>query len=155
MITAETLQRLGLSAAVDRQLPTVGSNRGYRHSAVSNTFLLMLSSRQPWIERNLTNRHLNQGTLILYDVTSTYLEGKQCALTAFGHNRDAKRGKMQIVYGVLCPAEGYPVAVEVFSGNTDDPRTLASVMHHIREILQPVGLDWISALRNADLRKLL
>ena len=102
----------------------------------------MLSSRQPWIERNLTNRHLNQGTLILYDVTSTYLEGKQCALAAFGHNRDAKRGKMQIVYGVLCPAEDYPVAVEVISGNNADLRTLDLAVRRIRENLQSAGLDF-------------
>ena len=62
---------------------------------------------------------------------------------------------MQIVYGVLCSAKGYPVVVEVFSGNTADPRTLALVVHHIREVLQPSGQDWTSALRNADLRKLL
>ena len=130
-----------------------------------------------WIERSLANRHLRGGTLILYDVTSSYVEGKCCALAAFGYNRDRKRGKMQIVYGLLCAADGCPVAVEVFPGNSADPSTVATQISkirkrfnihnvalvgdrgmitsaRIREDLLPATLDWISALRNADIRKL-
>ena len=137
-----------------------------------------LSNRQPWIEQSLSRRHLHNTTLILYDVTSTYLEGQQCPLAAFGHNRDGKKGKKQMVFGLLCAADGCPVAVEVFPGNTADPTTLAAQVRKIRDRfgvrrvalvgdrgmitsarirtdLLPVGLDWISALRTVDLRKLL
>ena len=88
-----------------------------------------LSSRQPWIEGSLARRHLSGGTLILYDVSSSYMEGRQCPLAAFGHSRDGKRGKRQITYGLLCAEDGCPVAIEVFSGNTADPQTLAAKFH--------------------------
>ena len=138
-----------------------------------------LLARQPWIERSLANRHLKGGnTLILYDVSSSYLEGRKCPLAAFGHNRDGKRGKMQVTYGLLCAADGCPVAVEVFAGNAGDPSTVASQVDkvrsrfgigrvalvgdrgmlttaRIREDLEPSGLDWISALKTGDIRKLL
>ena len=138
-----------------------------------------LLARQPWIERSLANRHLEGGnTLILYDVSSSYLEGRKCPLAAFGHNRDGKRGKMQVTYGLLCAADGCPVAVEVFAGNAGDPSTVASQVDkvrsrfgigrvalvgdrgmlttaRIREDLEPSGLDWISALKTGDIRKLL
>ncbi len=138
-----------------------------------------LLARQPWIERSLANRHLEGGnTLILYDVSSSYLEGRKCPLAAFGHNRDGKRGKMQVTYGLLCAADGCPVAVEVFAGNAGDPSTVASQVDkvrsrfgigrvalvgdrgmlttaRIREDLEPAGLDWISALKTGDIRKLL
>ncbi len=138
-----------------------------------------LLERQPWIERSLANRHLKGGnTLILYDVSSSYLEGRCCPLAAFGHNRDGKKGKMQVTYGLLCAADGCPVAVEVFAGNAGDPSTVAGQVDkvrkrfgiarvalvgdrgmlttaRIRRDLEPAGLDWISALRTADIRKLL
>ena len=136
-----------------------------------------LLKRQRHIERSLANRHLKDGALILYDVSSSYLEGKQCPLAAFGHNRDGKKGKKQIVYGLLCAADGCPVAVEVFAGNTSDPATLASQVKKVRTRfgisrvalvgdrgmittarihadLKPVGLDWISALKSVSLRRL-
>jgi len=137
-----------------------------------------LRQRQPWIEKSLAHRHLQGATLILYDVTSTYLEGQHCPLAAFGHNRDGKKGKRQMVFGLLCAADGCPLAVEVFPGNTGDPTTLASQIRKIRDRFQvgrialvgdrgmitaarirqdllPAGLDWISALRTVDIRKLL
>ncbi len=147
-----------------------------------NEVLAMLDwllERQPWIERSLASRHLKGGnTLILYDVSSSYLEGRCCPLAAFGHNRDGKRGKMQVTYGLLCAADGCPVAVEVFAGNASDPSTVASQVGkvrrrfgigrvalvgdrgmlttaRIREDLEPAGLDWISALKTGDIRKLL
>ena len=136
-----------------------------------------LLKRQPWIEKSLANRHLTGGTLILYDVSSSYLEGKQCPLAAFGHNRDGKRGKRQITYGLLCAQDGCPVAIEIFAGNTADPSTVVSQVTkiqgrfgiekvalagdrgmittaRIREDLEPAGLDWISALTSSDIRKL-
>ena len=136
-----------------------------------------LLKRQPWIERTLARRHLGDGTLVLYDVSSSYLEGQRCPLAAFGHNRDGKKGKRQIVFGLLCSAEGCPVAVELFAGNTADPATVASQVEkvrtrfgiarialvgdrgmittaRIRADLEPAGLAWISALKTTDLRKL-
>ena len=137
-----------------------------------------LRQRQGWIEKTLARRHLRGATLILYDVTSTYLEGQHCPLAAFGHNRDSKKGKRQMVFGLLCAPDGCPLAVEVFAGNTGDPTTLASQIRkiqdrfrvgrialvgdrgmitaaRIRQDLSPAGLDWISALRTVDIRKLL
>ena len=83
-----------------------------------------LVSRQARIENALAARHLEEGCLVLYDLTSSYLEGKCCELARLGFNRDGKRGKLQIEYGLLCNREGCPVAVEVFEGNTADPMTL-------------------------------
>ena len=146
-----------------------------------NEMLAMLDwllARQRWIQTSLSNRHLRDATLILYDVSSSYLEGRLCPLAAFGYNRDAKQGKQQIVFGLLCSAAGCPLAVEVFPGNTADPATLGRQVDRIRkrfgiarialvgdrgmlttarirEDLQPAGLDWISALTSKHLRKLL
>jgi hypothetical protein len=126
--------------------------------------------RQPDVEKKLARKHLKGGCLVLYDVSSSYVEGRCCDLARFGYNRDGKKGKMQIVYGLLCAADGCPVAVEVFDGNTSDPKTLAAQIEklkqrfsldrvvlvgdrgmitdaRIREELQPAGLDWITALR--------
>jgi len=137
-----------------------------------------LLPHQARIERALARRHLGNGALVLYDVTSTYFEGRGCPLARLGHNRDGKKGKLQIVIGLLCDIEGRPIAVEVFEGNTGDPTTLATQITkvrerfslervilvgdrgmiteaRIREELRPVeGLDWISALRAPALRTL-
>ncbi len=138
-----------------------------------------LLKRQPWIGRSLANRHLRGGnTLILHDVSGLYLEGTHCPPAAFGHSRDARRGKRRTVFGLLCAADGCPVAVEVFPGNTADPSTVArqvdrirgrfgigrvalvgdrgmTATARIRGDLQPAGLDWIPALKTGDIRRLL
>jgi hypothetical protein len=135
-------------------------------------------ARQAKIEKALAKRHLHEGTLVLYDVSSSYFEGRTCPLAAIGHPRDRKKGKLQIVFGLLCNAEGCPVAVEVYEGNTGDPTTLKDQIEkvrtrfglsrvvfvgdrglltsaRIREELAPVeGLDWVSALRSEQIRKL-
>src|SRR5436190_14308334 len=80
-----------------------------------------LAVRQPAIEAALAKRHFTGGTLVLYDVSSSYLEGRCCPLAQFGYSRDGKRGKLQIVYGLLCAPDGCPVAIEVFAGSTADP----------------------------------
>src|SRR5919109_1400565 len=137
-----------------------------------------LLRRQPRIEAALAARHLAEGTLVLCDLTSTYFEGHTCPLAQFGHSRDGKKGKVQIVVGLVCNAVGCPVAIEVFSGNTGDPTTLAPQLQklrqqfqlqrivlvgdrglltdaRIREELQPVaGLDWITALRGPSIQQL-
>jgi hypothetical protein len=129
-----------------------------------------LGAAQPAIEKALARRHLKDGTLVLYDVTSSYLEGRCCELARRGYSRDGRPDRPQIVFGLLCAADGCPVAVEVFAGDTGDPKTLATQIDklkkrfglkrvvlvgdrgmitsaRIEEELKPAGLDWITALR--------
>ena len=136
-----------------------------------------LAVRQPAIEAALAKRHLAGGTLVLYDVSSSSLEGRCCPLAQFGYSRDGKRGKRQIVYGLLCARDGCPVAIEVFAGSTADPTTLTSqvtklkerfsldhvvlvgdrgmiTQARIREDIKPAGLDWITALRAPAIKAL-
>jgi hypothetical protein len=137
-----------------------------------------LLPRQARIEQALAKRHLADGCLVLYDVTSTYFEGRRCPLGRFGHSRDERSGNLQIVIGLLTNAAGCPVAVEVFPGNTADPKTVDSQITklrerfglarlvlvgdrgmltsaRIREDLRPVpGIEWITALRAPAIKKL-
>lgn len=137
-----------------------------------------LYMQQSAIEQRLARRHLKDGSLVLYDVTSTYFEGRSCPLARLGHSRDGKRGKLQIVFGLLCNREGCPIAVEVFTGNTADPMTLGPQVEKVRqrfglsrvvfvgdrgmitsarlrEDFQVVsGMGWISALRTTEIRRL-
>jgi transposase len=83
-------------------------------------------------EDELAKRHLEEGGLVLYDVTSTYFEGHTCPLAQWGHARDGKKGKLQIVFGLLCNRAGCPVAVEIFEGNTGDPMTLAPQIQKLK-----------------------
>ena len=85
-----------------------------------------LGERQEAVEKALARKHLRAGMLVLYDVSSSYVEGRCCELAQLGYNRDGKKGKLQIVYGLLCARDGCPVAIEVFEGDTDDPRILAT-----------------------------
>ncbi len=179
-------RQLALAAVVSRVLSpetatsSLGALLGLGPVA-GNEVLDMLDwllKRQPWIERSLANRCLKDGTLVLYDVSSICLEGTCCPIAAFGHSRDGKKGRRQIVFGMLCAADGCPVAVEVFPGNAADPSTVASQVNRIRkrfgidrvalvgdrgmlttarirEDLEPAGLDWVSALKTRDIRKLL
>jgi hypothetical protein len=99
-----------------------------------------LLERQPAIETILAKRHLKNGTLVLYDVSSSYMEGSHCPLAKRGYSRDGKKGTLQIVYGLLCAPDGCPVAIEVFDGNTGDPTTLAP---QIEKLKQRFGLDHV------------
>jgi hypothetical protein len=96
-----------------------------------------LLERQPAIEAALAKQHLTGGTLVPYDVSSSYLEGRHGELASFGHSRDDKPRKFQIVYGLLCAANGCPVAIEVFHGNTVDPKTLSGAGHQDQRALCP------------------
>jgi hypothetical protein len=130
----------------------------------------VLGAAQPAIERALARWHLKNGTLVLYDVTSSYLEGRCCELGQRGYSRDGRPDRPQIVFGLLCAADGCPVAVEVFAGDTGDPKTLATQIDKLKkrfglkrvvlvgdrgmitgaridEELKPAGLNWITALR--------
>jgi hypothetical protein len=137
-----------------------------------------LVARQDAIEGMLARRHLHQGTLVLYDLTSTYFEGHHCPLAKYGHSRDERGGNPQIVFGILSSAAGCPVAVKVFEGNTGDPKTVAAQITKLRERfhLQRIilvgdrgmltekrieedlrpheGLEWVTALRAPQIQKL-
>jgi len=136
-----------------------------------------LVQQQERIEKALARRHLKNGTLVLYDVSSTYFEGRTCELAQFGHNRDGKHGKLQIVFGLLCSQDGCPVEIEVFEGNVGEPSTLQTQIAklkerfnldrvvlvgdrgmiteaRIRESVKPADLDFITALRAPAIRKL-
>lgn len=134
--------------------------------------------RQERIERGLARRHLSEGGVVLYDVSSSYFEGRHCPLAHLGHSRDGRRDRAQIVFGLLTDAEGCPVAVEVFEGNTADPKTLAVQIEKLSErfglkrvvlvgdrgmltsarieveLKTHPGLGWITSLRGPAIRKL-
>jgi transposase len=137
-----------------------------------------LLERQAAIETALAGRHLQNGTLVLYDVSSSYMEGRCCPLAKRGYSRDGKKGTLQIVYGLLCAPDGCPVAIEVFEGNTGDPSTLAPQIDKLKqrfglthvvlvgdrgmitearitEDVKTAGLDWITALRGPAIKELL
>ncbi len=136
-----------------------------------------LLERQNRIEKKLARRHLEEGGLVLYDITSSYYEGYTCPLAQFGHNRDGKKGKPIVVYGLMADPEGRPVAVEVYPGNTGDPTTVPDQVKKLRNrfglkrivlvgdrgmltdtqighLKKHPGVGWISALRNPAIRKL-
>src|SRR5690242_3739123 len=136
-----------------------------------------LAARQDRIQDALAARHLAGGTLVLYDVSSAAFEGRTCPLGAIGHPKDGVRGRLQIVYGLLTSKDGIPVAIEVFTGNTGDPATVAAQVAKVkdrfgitkvvlvgdrgmltaarlREDVRPAGLDWITALRAPQVKAL-
>lgn len=166
--------KLGFTRAVDGETAStsLGAVLGLGRVNESEVYgaLDWLLTQQPRVEAGLARRHLKDGTLVLYDVSSSYVEGRKCPLARFGYSRDHRRDRMQIVYGLLCTRDGLPVAVEVFAGNTADPATLGSQVTKLRERfglarvvvvgdrgmittarirdeLRPAGLDWISCLR--------
>jgi len=136
-----------------------------------------LHDAQAGIERRLARQHLLGSTLVLYDLTSTWLTGRCCELAARGHSRDGKRDDPQIVFGLVCTAEGCPISVEVFKGNTADPATVAAQVAKLKErfgiervawagdrgmltsarieqVLKPQGMDWVSSLRAPQIAQL-
>jgi transposase len=138
-----------------------------------------LVERQGEIEQRLARQYLEDGSLVLFDLSSTYLEGEHCPLAKRGYSRDRKRGTVQIVFGLLCNAQGCPVGVEVFRGNTSDPTTLQSHLTKLQErfklkggvlvgdrgmladkqiqqvLKQSPGWGWIGALKSEQIRVLL
>ena len=136
-----------------------------------------LLERQDRIERKLAKRHLAEGDPVLYDVSSSYYEGQTCPLMQFGHNRDGKRDRPIVVYGVLADSMGRPLAVQAYAGNTGDPTTVGDQVEKIRgrfglqrvvlvgdrglltetqinHLKRYPGLGWISALRHHQIRRL-
>ncbi len=136
-----------------------------------------LVERQPHIEKQLARQHLKDGVLVLYDLSSSYVEGRHCSLAKHGYSRDRKRGYLQIEYGVVTDAEGRPIAVEVFEGNTSDPATVAAQVTKLKkrfglvnvvlvgdrgmltsaridDLKERGGIEWISSLRSPQIRGL-
>ena len=158
---------------------TLGDSLGVADADVDELYAALdwLLARQPTIEQKLARRHLAEGGLVLYDVSSTYYEGRTCPLARFGHDRDGKTGMPIIVYGVMTDAVGRPVATEVYAGNVGDPTTVPDQVEMLRarfglaevvlvgdrglltqtqlEHLKTYpGLGWISALRSPAIRAL-
>jgi len=159
---------------------SLGDVLGVESADVGELYRAMdwLIARQTDVENALAASHLSNGSLVLYDVTSVYVEGEKSPLAQRGYNRDGKKGKKQIVLGLLCSVHGCPIAVEVFEGNTADPKTLASQINKIRtrfglsrvvivgdrgmitearirdDLRCEPGIDWITALRAPAIRKL-
>lgn len=137
-----------------------------------------LLARQEQIEKKLAARHLSDGAVVLYDVSSSYYEGRKCPLAQFGHDRDGQKGLPIIVYGVMTDSEGRPVAVSVYAGNTGDPKTVADqteklqkrfrlsrivlvgdrgmlTQAQIDKLKDKPGIGWVTALRSVSIRKLI
>lgn len=173
LATSRGLEPRGPLAALDEELGLQGIDAEDLYDALDWLYL-----EQAAIEQRLADRHLQDGCLILYDVTSTYFEGRCCSLATYGHSRDGRQDKPQVVFGLLCNREGCPIAVEVFEGKTGDPSTLRSQIEKVQqrfglervvfvgdrgmltsarireELAGHDGLAWISALRTTDIRKL-
>jgi len=162
------------------QTRTIADDLGVREASEDDLYAAMdwLLDRQPKIEAALAARHLTRGGLVLYDLTSSYLEGTTCPLAKRGHNRDGKRDKLQVNYGLVTDGRGCPVAVSVFDGNVSDSKTLMPQVQRVREDfgvrdvvlvgdrgmigqktiedLAPLdGLGWITALKTPQIRTLL
>ena len=158
---------------------TLGQELDVEDASADELYAAMdwLLARQAGIECRLARKHLEDGSVVLCDITSSYFEGRSCPLAKRGYSRDGKRGSLQIVFALLCAADGCPVAVEVFEGNTADPGTLGSQLQklcgrfglsrvvvvgerglltsaRIREAVKPAGLDWVTALRAPEVQKL-
>jgi hypothetical protein len=177
----DPLSKLATARGLDDEAATCSLGQVLELGAVDEqelyTTLDWLVGQQERIEQALARRHLQSGTLVLYDVTSAYFEGRTCSLAKLGYGRDGKRGKLQIVIGLLCTAEGCPVAVEVFEGNVGDPSTVPNQVAklkqrfklervvligdrgmiteaRIEETIKPAGLNFITALRAPAIRSL-
>jgi transposase len=173
--------KLGFVRAVDEETATTSLGEvlglGKVKDREAYEALDWLLERQVRIENGLARRHLDDGMLVLYDVSSSYFEGRHCPLAQYGHSRDHRSDRLQIVYGLLCTREGLPIAVEVFEGNTADPMTLRSQIDklksrfgikrmvlvgdrgmitaaRIRDDLKSSGLDWITCLRAPQIQAL-
>jgi transposase len=159
---------------------TLAEDCGVQDAGENDLYAAMdwLLERQSRIERKLAARHLDEQSLALYDLTSSYFEGVTCPLAKLGHNRDGKEGKLQVNYGLLTDSRGCPVSVSVYPGNTGDATTVLAQVHKIRDdfgihsvvlvgdrgmisqkqidqIRQLGDIDWITALKTGEIRKLL
>jgi len=179
-LVCQRLLRPGSKLAATRQFPlsTLGEELQVEGAGEAELLAAMdwLLERKERIERSLARRHLEPGGLVLYDLSSSYLEGSKCPLAALGYSRDGRRGKLQITYGLTCSPEGRPVASEVFGGATHDDETLPEAVARLRrrfgiervvfvgdrgmvtqagiETLTQHGFGWITALRAKQVQRL-
>ena len=179
-IVCQRLLRPGSKLSATRQfsLTTLGEELGVEGATEAELLSAMgwLLARQARIEQALAHRYLSEGGFVLYDLSSSYLEGRCCPLAALGYPRDGKRGKLQISYGLTSSSEGRPVAVEVFDGAIHDDKTLPQALARIKrrfgiarvvvcgdrgmvteaniETLREHGFDWVTALKAPQVRKL-
>jgi hypothetical protein len=169
-----------LSTASWWQDVTLGPDLGVAGASTDDIYAAMdwLAARQDRIERELARRHLREGGIAMFDLSSSWVEGSHCELAAFGYSRDGKRGKAQIEYGLLTDNEGRPVAVRVFAGNTGDPKTFPEAVDavrgrfglkrmimvgdqgmitsaRIRDLRKLEGMAWITCLRGPAIKKLM
>jgi hypothetical protein len=172
LATARGLRTQTATSSLGQVLGVTGCDEDDLYAAMD-----WVLARKDGIENALAARHLVNGTLVLYDVSSAAFEGRTCPLGAIGHPRDGVKGRLQIVYGLLCTTAGIPIAIEVFEGNTADPKTLAAQISklkdrfglsrvclvgdrgmltnaRIRDEVRPAQLDWISALRAPQIKAL-
>jgi hypothetical protein len=159
---------------------TLGADLGVAGAGTDDIYAAMdwLVTRQDDIEKELARRHLHEGGIAMFDLSSSWVEGRHCELAAYGYSRDGKRGKAQIEYGLLTDPEGRPVAVRVFAGNTGDPKTFPAAVGAVRgtfglqqmimvgdrgmitsarikDLRQIEGMAWITCLRGPAIRKLM
>ena len=159
---------------------TLGPDLGVAGASTDDVYAAMdwLVSRQDGIEKQLARRHLQDGGIAMFDLSSSWVEGTRCELAAYGYSRDGKRGKPQIEYGLLTDPEGRPVAVRVFAGNTGDPKTFPEAVDAVRgrfgleqmimvgdrgmitsarikELRELEGMAWITCLRGPAIKKLM
>lgn len=179
-MVCQRLLRPGSKLSATRQfaLSTLGEELAVADADEAELLAAMdwLLARQGRIEQALARRHLSEGGLVLYDLSSSYLEGRKCPLAALGYPRDGKRGKLQISYGLTCSPEGRPIAVEVFDGKIHDDKTLPLALDRVKQrfgiervvvcgdrgmvteanidTLRSHGFDWISALRAPQVQAL-
>ena len=141
---------------------TIGADLGVAGASTDEVYAAMdwLEGRQRGIEKQLAGRHLSNGGIAMFDLSSSWVEGSQCELAAFGHSRDGKRGRKQIEYGLLTDPQGRPVAVEVFAGNTADPISFKTAITRVRDdfgissLIMVGDRGMITGTRIADLREL-
>jgi Transposase DDE domain len=141
---------------------TLGPDLGVAGASTDEAYAAMdwLVSRQDDIEKQLARRHLREGGIAMFDLSSSWVEGRHCELAARGYSRDGKRGKAQIEYGLLTDRQGRPVAVRVFAGNTGDPKTFPEAVDAVRgkftlqQMIMVGDRGMITSARIAELRKL-
>jgi len=179
-----------IAARVLEPQSKLATSRSWGHSTLGEFFgvegadenelyaaLDWLSERQDGIEQRLAKRHLDDGARVLYDLSSSYVEGECCPLAQRGYSRDGKKGTLQVNYGLLTDARGCPVSISVFAGNTADPQTLLPQVEKLQQdfalesvilvgdrgmisqkqiatLNEQTGVEWISALKSGAIRKL-
>lgn len=138
LATARGLSDETCCSSLGEILGLLGADEDELYSAMD-----WLLAKQENIENCLAAKHLEEKTLVLYDVSSSYFEGKTCPLAQYGYNRDGKKGKLQIVYGLMCNSQGCPIAIEVFSGNTADSTTITEQIEKVRERFGIKQVIWV------------